>query len=97
MHVYGESMCPNRCCNWTHDGCCPGSNVIPQDQLNAVESPDIIYHGGDTGWGLKADDRHGHDHDRRKRRHVEEFADDNISDDGDEGEEDSNNDAEQST
>ena len=83
MHVDGETMCPNGCCNWTLDGCCPGSHVIPQDQLDAVETPYIIYHGGDS----EEDDRHGHDRDRKKRRHVEEFTDDEFVDD-----EDANND-----
>ena len=79
MHVHGETMCPNGCCNWTFDGCCPGSHVIPQDQLNAFESVEVIYHGGDY-----ESERHGHDHDRRKRRHVEEFVDDEFVEDEEE-------------
>ena len=71
MHVDGITMCPNGCCNWTLDGCCPGSHVIPKDQLDAVEMPIIIYHGGDS----EEKDWHGHETHRKKRRHVEEFTD----------------------
>ena len=53
--------------------------MIPQDQLDAVEMPVIIYHGSDT------DDKdwHGHETHRKKKRHVEEFTDDEFVDDDD--------------
>ena len=85
MHVYGESMCPNGCCNWTLDGCCQGNHGIPQEKLDAVESIDWMFITGDIASDMKEQNRHGHDHVRRKRK-----VDIVVEDDPEEDEEETN-------
>ena len=87
MHVYGETMCPNGCCNWTVNGCCSGSNGIPEDQLNAVESIDWIYFGGDYESDWKAGERYRHVHDREKRQLVEATEEEKLEDEDNEDDE----------